>query len=119
MHSIDSIETYIYGRSKDLICKKEKIKSKKKQYKKVCLKISLREYSLMRNKHNQKLVNILESQKIYGGFLKILIFRVSLSRTHSQSKTFLFTKLQILKSKIKTFPLGKSLFKLRNKETIV
>ena len=34
------------------------------------------------NKHNQKLINILENQKIYGGFLKILIFRVSSSRTH-------------------------------------
>ena len=40
------------------------------------------------NKHNQKLVNILENQKTYGGFLKILIFQVSLSRTHLQSKTF-------------------------------
>ena len=34
------------------------------------------------NKHNQKLINILENQKIYGGFLKILIFQVSSSRTH-------------------------------------
>ena len=83
------------------------------------LKISLREYSLITNKHNQKLINILENQKIYGGFLKILIFRVSLSRTHLQSKTFLFTRLYILNIKIKTFPLGKSLFKSRNKETIV
>ena len=48
----------------------------------ICLKISLEEYSLITNKHNQKLINILENQKIYGGFLKILIFRVSLSRTH-------------------------------------
>ena len=42
------------------------------------------------NKHNQKLISILKNQKIYEGFLKILIFRVSLSRTHLQSKTFLF-----------------------------
>ena len=52
------------------------------------LKISLREYSLI-YKHNQKLINIFENQKIYGGFFKILIFRVSLSRTHLPSKTFL------------------------------
>ena len=49
------------------------------------------------NKHNQKLISMLENQKIYGGFLKILIFRVSLSRTHLQSKTFfiLCTKLKV------------------------
>ena len=40
------------------------------------------------NKHNQKLINILENQKIYGDFFKIL-FRISLSRNHLQSKTFL------------------------------
>ena len=56
-------------------------------------KISLREYSLITNKHNQELINILENQKIYGGFLIILIFQVSLSRTHLKSKTFLFTRL--------------------------
>ena len=39
------------------------------------------------NKHNQKLIIILENQKFYGGFLEILIFRVSLSRTHLQSET--------------------------------
>ena len=56
---------------------------------KTSAKLSLREYSLIItiNKHNQKLINILENQKIYGGFLKILIFPVSLSRTHLQSKT--------------------------------
>ena len=83
------------------------------------MQISLRGYSLIINKRNQKPINILENQKIYEGFLKILIFRVSLSRIHLQSKTFLFTRLQILKIKIKAFLLGKSLFKLRNKETIV
>ena len=41
-------------------------------------------FPLITNKHNQKLINILENQKIYGGFLKILIFRVSLSRAHLQ-----------------------------------
>ena len=56
----------------------------------ICLKKSLREYSLIIHKHNQKLISILENQKIYGGFLKILIFCVSLSRTHLQIKTFLF-----------------------------
>ena len=37
MQSIDSIETYAYGTSKDLICKKEKTKVNKiiKQYKNV------------------------------------------------------------------------------------
>ena len=45
---------------------------------KLFLKMSLREYSLIINKHNQKLISILENQKIYGGFLKILIFWVSL-----------------------------------------
>ena len=55
-----------------------------------CLKIPLREYSLITNKHNQKLINILENQKIYGGFLKILIFRVSLSRTHFPFSGFTF-----------------------------
>ena len=37
MQSIDSIETYAYGMSKDLICKKEKIKRNNiiKQYKNV------------------------------------------------------------------------------------
>ena len=44
----------------------------------------------MINKHNQKIIIVLENQKIYGGFLEILIFWVSLSRTHLQSKTFLF-----------------------------
>ena len=58
------------------------------------LKISSREYSLITIKHKQKLINILENQKIYGGFLKILIFFwVSLSVTHLQSETFLFTRL--------------------------
>ena len=52
------------------------------------MKISLREYSLITNRHNQKLINTLERQNIYGGFLKILIFRVSLSKTHWQNKTF-------------------------------
>ena len=55
-----------------------------------CLKIPLQEYSLITNKHNQKLINILENQKIYGGFLKILIFRVSLSRTHFPFSGFTF-----------------------------
>ena len=37
MQSIDSIETYAYGTSKDIICKKEKTKVNKiiKQYKNV------------------------------------------------------------------------------------
>ena len=37
MQSIDSIETYAYGMSKDVICKKEKIKRNNiiKQYKNV------------------------------------------------------------------------------------
>ena len=39
---------------------------------------SIKKLLLKINKHNQKLLNILENQKIYGGFLKILIFRVSL-----------------------------------------
>ena len=39
----------------------------------ICLKLSLREYSLITNKHNQKLINILENQKIYEGFLKTMI----------------------------------------------
>ena len=60
---------------------------------------ALREYSLIINKHNQELINILV------GFLKISIFRVSLSRTHLQSKMFLFTMLQTLKIKIKTLHL--------------
>ena len=30
------------------------------------------------NKHNQKLVNILENQKIYGGFFKIFFYTKSL-----------------------------------------
>ena len=50
-----------------------------------CLKISLREYSFIVNKHDQKLINIFKNQMIYGGFFEILIFRVSLSRTHLQS----------------------------------
>ena len=54
------------------------------------LKTSL-QYSLIINKHNQKLTSILENQKIYGDFLNILTFWVSLSRTHLQSKTFLFS----------------------------
>ena len=33
-------------------------------------KMSLQEYSLIINKHNQKLISMLENQKIYGGFLK-------------------------------------------------
>ena len=45
------------------------------------MKISLPEYSLIINKYNQKLINILENQTIYEGFLKILIFQVPLSRT--------------------------------------
>ena len=40
--------------------------------------MSLQEYSFIINKRNQKLSGIFENQKIYGGFLKILIFRVSL-----------------------------------------
>ena len=32
------------------------------------------QYSLIINKHNQKLISILENQKIYGDFLKILTF---------------------------------------------
>ena len=40
---------------------------------------------LLINKHNQKLISMLENQKIYGGFLKLLILWVSLSRTHLQS----------------------------------
>ena len=53
----------------------------------------------MINKHNQKLIIILENQ--YGGFLEILIFPFSLSRTHLQSKKFfiLYTKLKV-KTKI-------------------
>ena len=47
-------------------------------------------YKQIVNKHNQKLVSILENQKIYEDFLKILICQVSLSRTPLQSKTFLF-----------------------------
>ena len=39
---------------------------------------------MIANKHNEMLINILENQKIYGDFLKILVFRVSLSRTHLQ-----------------------------------
>ena len=49
------------------------------------MKISLQEYSLIINKHNQKLISIWENQKIYEDFLKILIFRVSLSRTRNIS----------------------------------
>ena len=39
MQSIDIIETYAYGKSKDLVCKKEEIKCSNiiKQYKKVDL----------------------------------------------------------------------------------
>ena len=51
-------------------------------WKKYLRMISLRKYSLITDKHNQKLIKILENQKINGGFLKILIFRVSLPRTH-------------------------------------
>ena len=54
----------------------------------ICLKISLMDYSLITNKHSQKLFNILEKQQIWGGVLKILIFCVSLSRTDLQSKIF-------------------------------
>ena len=50
------------------------------------------------NKHNQKLVSILENQNIYEDFLKILIFRVSLSRNHLQNKTFLFKAKWVLES---------------------
>ena len=42
------------------------------------------------NKHNQELISILENEKISRGFLKILIFQVSIPRTHLQSKTILF-----------------------------
>ena len=56
--------------------------------KNILLKISLPEYSLIINKHNQKLVTILENQKIYGGSLKIL------SGTHLQSIYTPFTHLQ-------------------------
>ena len=38
------------------------------------MKISIQEYSLIINKHNQKLISIFENQKVYGGFLKTLIF---------------------------------------------
>ena len=41
-------------------------------------------FALITNKHNEKLINILEKQKIYRGFLKILLFRFSLSRVHLQ-----------------------------------
>ena len=37
---------------------------------------------MVTNKHNQKLNDILENQKIYGGFLKILVFWVSLLNFH-------------------------------------
>ena len=72
------------------------------------------------NKNNQKLINIFENQKVYGGFLKILIFQVSYSGTHLQSKFFLilYTRLWILKTKIKTIPIGKSLFKLHKKRPL-
>ena len=53
------------------------------------IEINQKKYFFLLNKHDQKLINILENQKIYGGFLKILIFWVSLSRIHLQSKTFL------------------------------
>ena len=43
---------------------------------------------ILTSKYNQKLIKILENQKIYGGFLEILIFGIPLSRTHLQSKTF-------------------------------
>ena len=43
---------------------------------------------LITNKHNQKLITILENQKIYEGFLEILVFRVSLSRTHLQRNIY-------------------------------
>ena len=39
----------------------------------ICLKLSLREYSFITNKHNQELINILENQKIYEGFLKTMV----------------------------------------------
>ena len=52
-------------------------------------KLIKKKYFFLLNKHDPKLINILENQKIYGDFLKILIFRVSLSRIHLQSKTFL------------------------------
>ena len=44
-------------------------------------------FPLITNKHNQKLINILENQKIYGGFLQILIFRFSLSKWVLESET--------------------------------
>ena len=37
----------------------------------------IEEYNMMINKHNQKLIIILKNQKIYGGFLEMLIFRES------------------------------------------
>ena len=43
---------------------------------------------LITNKHEQKLINILENQKIYEGFLEILIFRVSISRTYLQRNIY-------------------------------
>ena len=43
---------------------------------------------LITNKHDQKLINILENQKIYEGFLEILIFRVSISRTYLQRNIY-------------------------------
>ena len=46
------------------------------------LKIALQEYSLVISKHNQILISKLENQNIYDGFIKKLIIRVSLSRTH-------------------------------------
>ena len=47
-----------------------------------CLKIPLQEYSLITNKHNQKLINILKNQKIYGGFLMCWYFRFHFPWTH-------------------------------------
>ena len=41
----------------------------KQKLKTILLKISLREYSFITNKHNQKLINILENQKIYRSII--------------------------------------------------
>ena len=45
------------------------------------MKISIREYSLIINEHNRKLINILKNQSTWGGLFKTVIFWVSLSRT--------------------------------------
>ena len=66
---------------------KEKLHSLELEIEWIHLKISLWAYTLIIYKHNQKPISTLKSRKIYRGFLKILIFRVSLTRTHLQSET--------------------------------